>query len=492
VTDHSRSQARSRALTSRDVGRVPTDATATASTDRQADERLGWFAAASAVALAYALYVGRGGSDPIPLAMLTIALLAAGAAVARRRPLRLPILRGLGRLLGFGLAVQFALLFVWPVTDPLLLGSVSDYVPFWLGLAVAAILAALPAFGLARIGWVRLVALALIHLALGVWVIESAPDPHIDLWYMQVDGVRALVEGVNPYLPIYENIHGADTTYYGPGLVENGELTIGFPYPPLSLLLVMPGELLAGDVRYAHLVAIELSALVMAAMRPGAVAAKAALLYLFTPWTFLMAVGGWTEPLVVLLLSIVVLAAVRAPRVLGVALGLLIVVKQYALIGLPLALLLVAPAQRARWRIGWQSIAVAAAITVPFVLWDIDAFSWSTLGSIAGQVFRPDTLTYLAALPGDWGPRLSVVGAVVLLPVAALIAWRAPRTPSGFAISFAFMLMAFFAFSRQGGGNYYFAVIGALCCAVAASQRQPGERGSKRPALMGNEGHTQL
>lgn len=428
------------------------------------------------MALAYALYVGRGGPGPIPLGLLAVALLAAGAAVARRRPLRLPILRGIGRLLGFGLAVQFALLFVWPVTDPLLLGGPSNYLPFWLGLTVAAVVAALPMFGLSKTGWRRIVALAVIHLAIGIWVIESAPDPHIDLWYMQVDGVRALIDGVNPYLPIYENIHGADTTYYGPGLVVDGELTIGFPYPPLSLLLVLPGELLAGEVRYAHLVAIELSALVMAATRPGPVAPKGALLYLFTPWTFLMAVGSWTEPLVVLLLSIGVLAAVRAPRVVGPALGLLIAVKQYALLGLPLALLLLAPDRQARWRIGWQSVAVAAAVTIPFVLWDIDAFSWSTLGSIAGQVFRPDTLSYLAVLPGDWGPRLSVVASLVLLPAAALVAWRAPRTPSGFAISFAFMLMAFFAFSRQGGGNYFFAVIGALCCAVAASQWQPSQR----------------
>lgn len=448
-------------------------ATAAKATEAQGDHHLAWFAAAGAVLLAYALYVGRGTPGPIPLALLTLALIAAGAAVARRRPLRLPVLRSIGQLLGFGLAVQLALLFVWPVTDPLLLGAPSEYLPFWLGLSVAAVVAALPTFGIARSGWWRIVALVLIHLALGIWVIETAPDPHIDLWYMQVDGARALVDGVNPYLPIYENIHGADTTYYGPGLVVNGELTIGFPYPPLSLLLVLPGELLAGDVRYAHLVAIELSALVMAATRPGTVATKAALLWLFTPWTFLMAVGGWTEPLVVLLLAIVVLVAVRAPRALGVALGLLIVVKQSALLGLPLALLLLARDGRARWRIGWQSVAVAAAVTLPFVLWDVGAFSWSTLGSIAGQVFRPDTLTFLAVLPGDWGPRLSVVGSLVLLPAAALVAWRAPRTPSGFAASFGFMLIAFFAFSRQGGGNYYFAAIGALCCAVAASDWQP-------------------
>ena len=439
-----------------------------------ADQQLAWYAAASAVLLAYALYVGRGGPGPIPLALLTVALLAAGAAVVRRRPLRLPILRSADRLAGFGLAVQFALLFTWPLMNPLQLGSVSAYLPFWIGLTVAAIVAALPALGIAKAGWPRLAALIAIHLALGIWVIEVAPDPHIDLWYMQVDGARALLDGVNPYLPIYENIHGADTTYYGPGLVENGELTIGFPYPPLSLLLVLPGELLAGEVRYAHLVAIELSAVAMAVTRAGGLAMRSALLWLFTPWTFLMAVGGWTEPLVVLLLAIVVLAAVRAPRILGVALGLLIAVKQYALLGLPLALLLLASGSKDRWRLGWQSIAVAAIVTLPFVLWDVAAFSWSTIGSIVGQVFRPDTLSYLAALPGDWGPRLSLVTSIVsLLAAGALVMWRAPRTPSGFAGALGFMLMAFFAFSRQGGGNYYFAVIGALCCAVAASQWQP-------------------
>ena len=136
--------------------------------DSRADRQLGWFAAAGAVLLAYALFVGRGTPGPIPLALLTLALIAAGAAVARRRPLRLPILRSIGQLLGFGLAVQFALLFVWPVTDPLLLGAPSEYVPFWLGLSIAAVVAALPTFGLARTGWWRIVALVILHLALGI------------------------------------------------------------------------------------------------------------------------------------------------------------------------------------------------------------------------------------------------------------------------------------------------------------------------------------
>lgn len=432
------------------------------------DERRSSFAVATALALAYALYVGRGGGYPIPLVLLTVSLACAGVVVLHRGPPRLAWPRGLPRLLGYGLAVQFALLFVWPLMNPLTLTSVAAYVPFWVGLAVAAAIAAAPVFGVSSSARWRLVALLAVHFGLGIWTIAQAPEPFIDLFVMQRDGARALIEGVNPYLPIYPNIHGPDSPYYGPGLVVNGELTIGFPYPPLSLLLVLPAELLAGDPRFGHLVAIELAALAMAFTRPGSISTGAALLYLFTPWTFFIVAGSWTEPLVVLMIALVALVAVRAPRLLGWSLGLMIAIKQYLLLGLPLALLLLAGNGKTRWRLGWQAMLVAGLITVPFAVWDPSAFWWSTVGSLAGQAFRPDSLTYLAMIPGDWGPRLSVLGFLLLVPGLVLVALRAPRGASGFAASLGLLLLIFFAFSRQGSANYHFAVIGAMCCAVAA------------------------
>jgi len=59
----------------------------------------------------------------------------------------------------------------------------------------------------------------------------------------------------------------------------------------------------------------------------------------------------------------------------------------------------------------------------------------------------------------------STLAAVVTL---ALSLWRAPRTPAGFALSLGFILLAFFAFNKQAFCNYYFFVIGAMCCAVGA------------------------
>lgn len=428
-----------------------------------------WWAVAGALALGYAIYVGRGGPGPIPFVFLAVAIGAAAVAVLARTPPGIGSGRGLPKLLGFGLAMELALLAVWPLTNPLAQESVGDYLPFWIGLVVVAGVAAAPLFGTVRHGWARLAILAGLHFALGCWVILVAPDPFIDVWVMQADGARALVGGTNPYLPIYENLHGSDSPYYGPGLVVDGRLTIGFPYPPLSLLLVLPGELLAGDPRFAHLLAMELAAVAMAlSARMSRTGVSTALLFLFAPWSFFLVAGAWTEPLVILGVAGVTLAAARAPRLLGMAVGLMIAVKQYLLLGLPLALLILARSGRERWRIGWQSVAVAALITLPFAAWNPGAFAWSTLGSLAGQIFRPDSLSFLVVLPGDWGPRLSGFGFLVLLPVGALVAWRAPRTTFGFAASLGLMLLVFFAFSRQGSANYHFAVIGILCAAVAA------------------------
>lgn len=437
----------------------------------QGDGWRAWWATAAALSLGYALYVGRGGPGPIPFVFLALAIGAVAVAVLRRTPPSVGTSKGLRKLLGFGLAVELALLAVWPLTNPLAQDGPADYLPFWAGLTLVAAVAAAPIFGIMRRGWLRLASLAALHFVLGVWVILIAPDPFIDVWVMQADGARALVEGTNPYLPIYENLHGADSPYYGPGLVVDGELTIGFPYPPLSLLLVLPGELLAGDPRFVHLAALEVAAVVMALSgHLGRVSTSAALVFLFAPWTFFLVAGAWTEPLVILGVSGVLLAATRAPRMLGVAVGLMIAVKQYLLLGLPLALIFLARSGRERWSIGWQSVAVATVITLPFFAWDPGAFTWSTLGSLAGQIFRPDSLSFLAALPGDWGPRLSGFGFLLLAPLGVLVLWRAPRTAFGFAGSLGLLLLVFFAFSRQGSANYHFAVIGILCGAVAASR----------------------
>jgi len=55
----------------------------------------------------------------------------------------------------------------------------------------------------------------------------------------------------------------------------------------------------------------------------------------------------------------------------------------------------------------------------------------------------------------------------LLFTSAAL--WRGSRTPAGFASGLALTYLAYFAFHPQASFNHEYFVVGALCCAVAAT-----------------------
>src|SRR5207248_8919226 len=112
-----------------------------------------------------------------------------------------------------------------------------------------------------------------------------------------------------------------------------GRLNFGYPYPPLSLLLIVPAYQL-GDLRYAQLAAMALAGAFIALARPGRTAFAAAALLLFTPRGFFVLEAGWTEPFAVLFLAVTVFAACRSPRQLPVPLGLFLASKQYLVLAL--------------------------------------------------------------------------------------------------------------------------------------------------------------
>ncbi|MBM4397734.1 MAG: hypothetical protein FJ087_18850 [Deltaproteobacteria bacterium] len=90
----------------------------------------------------------------------------------------------------------------------------------------------------------RLVAVALVaafaaaggatFAAAGAWVIVKSPAPEIDVWVWHRDGIAAMLAGASPYGITIPNIYGADTAFYGPGLVDGGRVLAGYPYPPLG------------------------------------------------------------------------------------------------------------------------------------------------------------------------------------------------------------------------------------------------------------------
>ena len=501
--------------------------------------RVGWFTpgalAFAAVALGIALQINFGQYHPAAMPWLPAAALACAAAVVAPNVGRLTICnwRPDQLVIAVGLAVQFALLYSRDPAATLHLGAPDDLAPFKAGVALAAALTAVGCSA-TRAARFAIPLMLLTHLALGVWVIRATPMPKVDVQVFQRDAAAALLAGTNPYAITFPDIYEGKLPVYGPGVAENGRLKFGYPYLPLSLLLAVPGHVL-GDFRYAHLLALTLAGGLIAYARPGERARKvkregneelrrqrrglnvlvpvipstqvevsaatarsvaAAALLQFTPRGFFVIEGGWTEPFAILFLAATVFVAGRKGLVwaalLPIALGLLLACKQYVVLLAPLVLLLPAalpaslPGVRRMNARGAMLLAlgvlVAAAVSLPLVLWDLDAFLHSAVTLQFRQPFRTDALSYLVpyadshagALPPVW-TCFAFAGAAALLAL-----WRCPRTPAGFAAGAAIVFFAFFATNKQAFCNYYALVLAALCCALAATPGVPSAK-PRRP-----------
>lgn len=382
-------------------------------------------------------------------------------------------------LAGAGVAWELIQLFTHPPGIYLRLAGPTALVPFYGGLATAAVLVGA---GLSERPWggrLQPWLLVLAFLFLGRWLLAASPSPHIDVFVFQRDGAAALLSGQNPYALRYPDIYG-NSPFYGPGLSVNGQLQFGFPYFPLSLLLTLPAHGLLGDYRWTQLLAMAVTAVVMMQLVPTRAGRAMAALFLFTPRSLFVLEQGWTEPLVLALLSLTAWVAVKRPSWLPWAFGLLVAVKQYTVFMLPLGLLLV---PRAAWTLrglglffGKAALA-GAVVTVPFFLWGPGDFWFSVVKLQVLQPFRVEALSFLAwwkqasgTQPATWWPFVVTAGAV------AASVWRLPRTAGGFLAGVTVSYLAFFATNKQAFCNYYYLVIGAAALAAALASREARER----------------
>jgi len=301
-----------------------------------------------------------------------------------------------------------------------------------------------------------------------------AKDPGIDVFMFQMNGCWALRHGLNPYTFRYPSMYPPGTPYYGAGVVDaHGILTVGFPYPPLSLLMTLPGYLLGGDVRYSDVAAMGLSAGLIALARPGRVAALAATMLLLMPRSVYVLNLAWTEPLLVLTFSFVMFCLCRWPKAAPYALGLYFSTKQYTILTLPLLPLLVEGPNH--WRMAGRVLVkaglVVAAINLPFLLWNAHEFIRAVFVFQLLQPFRNDALSYLVLIH-NWKPGLplpmwiSLVPLVIMIPVCLR---RAASSPAGFAAAAALVHLLFFAFNKQAFANYYYFVFATACWSIAAA-----------------------
>ncbi len=341
------------------------------------------------------------------------------------------------------------------------------------------------------VAWRRTVAVLLaVGLWLGVWTVRQSPSPHIDVIPVHEQAFRSLASGESPYAITFDDIYRANEGFYAEGMRDGRRVLFGFPYPPLSLLMAWPGDAVFGDLRYSEVFALVLAAALIAAMgaTEGVLCAGALLL---APRVIFQLEQGWTEPFPILLLALTVWVALRRPAVAWLPLGLLMASKQHMVLGLVFAPMLaryVTESDRVAGRLApatsrqatvfmAKAVGVAAVVTVPFALLDLDAFIRSAVLLQFREPFRLDSLSFTRELL-LYGIPLDKQGALaVSLSAGAagigLSWWRAPRTPAGFAASLAVTLFLLTAFGKKAFLNYYFLVVAFLLVAIAASWRQP-------------------
>ncbi len=470
---------------SRVADEAPTREDATAATSG------GLSMALTALALGYTLQTYPGVvTHRTAIAFAATMAIAGLAVLLPRLPLRRTLEERLLACVGVVAVVYGALTFVETRADVLLAPELTFR--FSAGVAIAALIA-ITAIAWRRplLGRAHVPILLAVFLALGIWVLRSCPVPAIDVYLFHDEALKALLGGRSPYSITIPNIYGpAAGRFYAPGLVVQDRVLVGHPYPPLSLLLALPGYL-AGDYRYALVASVVLAAAFLVTAAPGRQGRVAAALLLFTPRLFFVSVQGWSEPFVVLTLAALAYCAVRARRALPLALGAFLATKQYSVLALPAVVLLFT--QPIPWRQVFRltalALLVAILLTLPFAIRDPHGFARSVLLFQVLQPFRPESLSLLVMIPAirlalpDFAPGI-IAAAVALL----LCLWRAPRTPEGFAGSVALIYLAFFAFAKQAFWNYYFLVLGGLACAVAvrdaaasAERRRSGSRKTTPP-----------
>lgn len=426
--------------------------------------------AVSVVMLGHALQIANGFYSPAALGWLTGAIvLCMGGVMSLHSHAAVSRVASLVVYAVMTAGIAWQVIALLSTSPGMYINASANIVLFKTGVFVEATLIGMGVAGFRSVRRYWFPALLVGHMVVGAWMLRASPSPHIDVVVVHRTAIDALVHGRDPYRITFPNIYGADSGFYNSQAVVGDRVMFGYPYPPLSLLLALPGEAWMGDYRYAELAALVMGAGFIGYAQPTMMARLAASLLLTTPRVFFVLEQGWTEPIAVLLLACTVFCLVRKPSLAPWAAGLLVVTKQYLVLAGPL-LPRIAASMRGRSRQFLVRAAMAALVaTVPLALWHPRAFIDDVVLLQMREPFRIDSLSYLSwAARAGWGTS-SFLWSIAAggIAVIACLRWT-PNTPAGFAGSVALSSVAMFAFGSKAFCNYYFYVVAAICCTIAA------------------------
>ncbi|TSC73058.1 MAG: hypothetical protein G01um101438_81 [Parcubacteria group bacterium Gr01-1014_38] len=464
---------------------------------REPDQRSATIAAVALTAfalLAWAVARRSGFYDPWAI------ILAFGALVVAGIGLRLEPSPQLGARAAAALPFLLAALIAGLLIDhlhrlPVLYPSPdANLTVFRAGILAAGLIAASYALPALLRPALRFPALAAVAALLGSWSITASPAPHIDTWVFHQRAAGLLLERQNPYEASYPNIYTQRQAeqFYGSARVRDGRFVYHYNYPPASILAMVPGFLLLGDIRWSLLAAtIGAAALTRAACRrlgapPGHACELALAALLLHPRGFFVLELSWSDPLLLLGLTAVVwtLAGERGRCWRTVALAGLLAVKQYSV----LSVLTLWAARRTNARAILTAVALAAAVALPFVMWGPRVFFHGVILFLWSTPARADALALGAVFPQvfGWTPPplvLSVAGIGAALGVGTLLARASRASLSAFLLYAATVHLAFFLFNKYAFANYHWFIgsLFSLSAAVAMAERAGARPGGSAP-----------
>ena len=414
--------------------------------------------ASSSLIAATVLHVS-GGHKPGPasLALLGVALVLALAGALQVRPFFDDRESGRSRLFPVAMGLFCLLNCAWLTIQMMLgraLGVPSGYM-IAEGVALVAIMADY-ARGLRGGSW-RFPAALIVFGLLGISAIKAYPSPDIDVWQLQQNACGQILRGINPYAAEHPNIPW--NPKYDGLPVRSGDHLRSFPYPPLSLLLTLPGYIIGGDVRWSMLAAYLLSASMLAAtgrrlgLPPGHPAELGALALLFHPFALLVIAKGWTEPLLLLFVVVSGWSVVTRREIASRAsLAAVIAIKQF---GFLWALSIAASGRTGRMAAAFGLVA-AGIVALPFLLWDPPAFWLGTVLYVTAYPLRSESLSIPAAVAIATGYEVSGSFGLIAAGLASIgIFLRRPTQLSQIALGGAALYLLIFLFGRAAHLNYY-------------------------------------
>jgi hypothetical protein len=334
------------------------------------------------------------------------------------------------------------------VRAPIIYGhghGLSDTRYISIALSVAAAAAILTTASVSDWWWRLLV----VSFAVGaVATIRASPRPSIDVWYLVQHASDCVLRGCDPYTL---------NTPRAPGL------RIGFPYLPMTAVLLAPFRLLLHDVRYGEALAIVIAAVLLRRCGTRTTLRLSALL-LCVPGLFFQVEQAWTESLLLVLLVGAVAVSLRgwagSGRWVGagVLFGLALATKQHMWLLLPVAAVTLGV------RITAMSAVTGGVLILPWFLANPAAMWHRTVTDFVNIAPRADALTLWLHERG--GTQTAM--ALLVLATAYALVWVSCRgVPHRFLLGAATVLAGFDLMNKQSFYNQWVLVTWLLIAATA-------------------------